>query len=77
MNDGNCLKIRWFGNSALIVVLYTIDDVHRVRRSGMVDWIWLKKKRGEKSWGNENYDLKEEENVVPIQFSDQWGDWFG
>ena len=43
----------------------------------MVEWIWLKKKRGEKSWGNENYDLKEEENVVPIQFSDQWGDWFG
>ena len=37
MNDGNCLKIRWFGNSALIVALYTIDDVHRVRRSAMVD----------------------------------------
>ena len=37
MNDENCLKIRWFGNSALIVVLYTIDDVHRVRRSGMVE----------------------------------------
>ena len=37
MNDGNYLKIRWFGNSALIVVLNTIDNVHRVRRSGMVE----------------------------------------
>ena len=74
MNDENCLKIRWFGNSALIVVLYTIDDVHRVRRSRMVEWIWLKKEKRRKIV--RKWELWPERRRECCSHSVQWSVWW-